>query len=75
MAEAEARALAALTRHPVPPSWVARYIWPDHRMTGQGAGFAAIRVLKRLEAKGLARWGSDPRLSKPEAHHRGWMRS
>lgn len=53
---AEIRAIRALMLTPVPSSYVADHIWPDHRMRAQGAGAAASRVLKRLEKQGLAKW-------------------
>lgn len=69
MEVAQERALARLdTYQPVPASYVADGIWPDHRMTGQGAGAAASRVLKRLEDQGLAYWKSD-------GVRYGWVRS
>ena len=46
---AELRALQALQPTPVPASYVADRIWPDHKMAPQGAGAAASRILKRLE--------------------------
>lgn len=33
-------------------------IWPGHRMTPQGAGAAASRILKALEKEGRAGWRS-----------------
>lgn len=66
IAEAKARALAYLHSHaigfsakPVPAAWVARAIWPNHKMKSQGAGAAASRVLKHLERDGLAKWSSN----------------
>ena len=59
IATAEIRALQALLKTPLPASYVAAWIWPDHKMKPQGAGAAASRVLKRLEAQGCARWVSD----------------
>lgn len=35
---------------------VALAIWPDHRMTSQGAGAAASRILKLLQRDGLVEW-------------------
>lgn len=56
---AEIRAMRALMLTPVPASYVADHIWPNHRMKPQGAGAAASRVLKRLEKRGAARWTMD----------------
>ena len=57
--EAQRRALSALSdRETTVASWVANTIWPGHKMTGQGAGAAASRILKRLEKQGLVRWTS-----------------
>lgn len=57
--EAERRALSAMSdRLPTVASWIANTIWPGHEMTGQGAGAAASRILKRLEKRGLVRWTS-----------------
>lgn len=56
---AKARALAYLTKHRfelVAASSIAGAIWPDSEMKAQGAGAAASRILKRLEADGRARW-------------------
>ena len=33
-------------------------IWPGNDMTSQGAGGAASRILKRMQAEGLAEWDS-----------------
>lgn len=68
--DAEARAIAALAGwgRPLPASSVADAIWPTHRMTPQGAGAAASRVLKRLEKAGQARWTSN-------RHGWGWVLS
>ena len=56
---AKKRALSALDRrNPMPAGRVADFIWPDHKMHGQGAGGAASRILKRMERDGLARWHS-----------------
>lgn len=52
------RALACMSANPVPASWVADRIWPDHRMTPQGAGAAASRILRGLEKDGYCRWTS-----------------
>lgn len=59
IAVAEIRAMQALLLTPVPASYVADWIWPDHGMKPQGAGAAASRVLKRLEKQGRARWTID----------------
>jgi hypothetical protein len=54
---AEARALACLDREtPRVASSVADFIWPEHRMTGQGAGAAASRILVGLRKRGAAAW-------------------
>ncbi len=37
-------------------SAIAVAIWPDNQMTGQGAGAAASRILKRMD--GLVYWAS-----------------
>ncbi len=64
LAVAKERALAYLREQTLnrtrscPASWVAGAIWPGHRMSPQGAGLAASRVLKALESDGLARWTS-----------------
>ena len=57
---AKEAALAALNSaaYPVPASWIATFIWPDHQMKAQGAGAAASRILKRLESEGRCRWAS-----------------
>lgn len=68
MPVAEARALRALTRYPVPASSIAAHIWPGHQMRAQGAGAAASRVLKRLERQGRARWTAND-------HSWGWIRT
>lgn len=68
MEMAEIRALLALMLTPIPASYVADHIWPDHRMKPQGAGAAASRILKRLEKQGRARWTSDGRTH-------GWVKS
>jgi hypothetical protein len=44
--------------HPVPASWVADAIWPDHSMRPQGAGAAASRILRRLDVENMVRWVS-----------------
>ncbi len=68
--EAEKRALAALNhRFPTRPSRVADVVWPGHQMKSQGAGFAAVQVLKRLEEKGLAHWVSRG----PPVNDWGWV--
>lgn len=54
VADAQARALACLTRDPTPAAAIADRIWPNHGMTAQGAGAAASRILKLLEARNLA---------------------
>ena len=43
------------------PNMIASSIWPDHRMTSQGAGAAASRILKRMSGEGLTEWYSDGR--------------
>lgn len=53
------RALDYLEKHRfqlLPASTVAGAIWPDNAMKAQGAGAAASRILKRLEAEGRTRW-------------------
>jgi hypothetical protein len=57
-AEARLRALSALdVRIPSLASSVAAVIWPETRFRSkQGAGFAAIGILKRMEHEGLVRW-------------------
>lgn len=65
---AEIRAMNALLYTPVPASYVASWIWPDHKMKQQGAGAAASRILKRLEKQGLARWTSN-------GTNWGWVRN
>ena len=61
--ECERRALAAVknSAHRGPTAAdVGFQIWPDRRFDRRGAGGAAIRVLRRLERKGLAYqvWGT-----------------
>ena len=59
--EARKRALVLLAdRKEWPASMVADAIWPGHNMTGQGAGGAGSRVLRRMEKEGLvwrSTWG------------------
>lgn len=70
MGRAKARAMLFLGRYtarqPSAASLVADAIWPEHRMTAQGAGGAASRVLKALEKDGRVRWTSGK-------HGRGWV--
>ena len=40
-------------------SLVANGIWPGHRMSPQGAGLAASRILQALEKDGRIRWVHD----------------
>jgi hypothetical protein len=57
--EAKRRALVYLRGRSglVPASWVAEAIWPKTRwIRSQGAGGAALRILKRMEKEGLAEW-------------------
>jgi hypothetical protein len=63
--EAKARALAYLQEEkakgiqfsrPLPASWVARAIWPAHKMRSQGAGFAAAGILKHLVTERKVAW-------------------
>ena len=58
--EAKRRALRALRPYLMDslksPAHVAEYIWPGHAMKPQGAGLAAVRILRMLEKEGLARW-------------------
>jgi len=55
----------------LPASEFAGAIWPDHRMTPQGAGAAASRVLKALEREGRAGWR--PHYERSESRTRwGW---
>jgi hypothetical protein len=35
---------------------VAEAIWPGNAMSGQGAGGAASRILKRMETNGVVMW-------------------
>lgn len=65
---AKAAALTAMNTaaYPVPASWIAQFIWPFHEMKAQGAGAAASRILKRMEAEKLCRWASI-------GHHWGWV--
>lgn len=62
MATARRRALNYLAAcHPrsfTPASAVGVAIWPANRMTAQGCGAAASRVLRRLQELGLVRWGT-----------------
>ena len=44
------------TYQPVVASAVGCAIWPNANMTGQGLGGAASRILKRMQAEGLAYW-------------------
>jgi hypothetical protein len=62
---ASSRALAFLKRQPrdkrgrripVKAAQVADEIWPDHRMTSQGAGGAASRILHQMEQQQLCEW-------------------
>lgn len=69
-AVAKKRALTALTNTPRPAASIADVIWPDNTMHAQGAGGAASRILKRMEAEGLAKWTST---SGPHRHW-GWVR-
>lgn len=61
------RELLRLTSH-VKASGIAIFIWPDTEFRSQGAGAAASRILKALEADGEVRWSSDGR-------HWGWVLS
>jgi len=56
--EAKRRAVAfgQTLSYPEPASSFAEAIWPGHRMTAQGAGAAASRILKALEKEGRAGW-------------------
>lgn len=55
MDEAEGRALKYLKfDQPTTPAMVAGAIWPGHHMVAQGAGFAASKVLRRLQDQGFA---------------------
>ena len=66
---AKERALGVLEkRNPTFANAVAQVIWPTHRMTSQGAGAAASRILKRMEKEGLVRWTSN-------AHWWGWVKA
>lgn len=40
----------------VTASSIADHVWPGHPMKRQGAGGAATRVLKRMEAEGVVCW-------------------
>lgn len=67
--DAKAAALSALNpSSPLPASWVANAIWPDHQMKPQGAGAAASRILKLLEKDGAVKWVS-------RTHRWGWIRT
>ena len=59
----EYRALKFLSQLPksylCKASAVAYDIWPNHKMTAQGAGASSSRILKRLEKKGLVEWTID----------------
>ena len=74
LAVAKERALAYLREQTLnstrscPTSWVAGAIWPGHRMSPQGAGLAASRVLKALERDGKARF-----TSRRTARGGGWI--
>ena len=58
---AEERAMSCLSFFiPKRASAVADSIWPEHKMTGQGSGAAASRVLKRLEKQGKVCWTYRP---------------
>lgn len=44
----------------LPASWVADLIWPDNTFRSpQGAGAAASRVLRQLQARGVVARGGD----------------
>jgi hypothetical protein len=66
MEECKRRAIVygSTLREIEPPSCFARAIWPDHSMTSQGAGFAAVAVLKALERDGRAGWRPRDRYSR-----------
>ena len=52
LGEAQIRAVKALCfKGPTMANVIADEIWPNHKMTSQGAGGAASRVLKSLEQK------------------------
>lgn len=67
LAVAKQRALEGLGENPIPPSFVASFIWPNHRMRGQGAGAAAIPILRKLQNEGKAVYVS-------REFARGWIR-
>lgn len=54
------RELLRRTSH-IKASAVAIFIWPDTEFRSQGAGAAASRILKALEADGKVAWSSDGR--------------
>ena len=80
--ECDRRALAALKEaghHGLTAADVGFSIWPDRQFDRRGTGFAAIRVLRRLETAGKAypTWGTHNATwlaareeSNPEARHR-----
>lgn len=66
MATCKERALKGMgellrRRSHVKASSIAIFIWPDTEFKAQGAGAAASRILKALEADGKVRWSSDGR--------------
>lgn len=70
-AEFGAANTSARERRVLPASEFADAIWPGHRMKPQGAGAAATRILKRLEAEGRAGWW--PSYNRSESRTRwGW---
>jgi hypothetical protein len=57
--EAKGRVMGVLLiqkGRPMLASWIANIIWPKHKMKPQGAGAAAVRILKRMEREGLVKW-------------------
>jgi len=67
------RALACLDGTPKAPSTVADAIWPAHRMSRQGAAFAASPILRTLERQGLALWVRQGGYGTPRRW--GWVRA
>jgi hypothetical protein len=59
MEQARKRVLAYLTKDPYDlkgAAMIAEYIWPGNTMRAQGAGLAAVRILKKMEKEGLVQY-------------------
>lgn len=52
----------------------AEAIWPGHKMKPQGAGAAATRILKHLEAEGRAGWISHYERGESRSRWGWWAR-